>query len=1812
MLHTKLLIRRLAYVPWLLAFGLVLGWAGEAQAQTARTILIDAGGAKVREDVGKTVDIVVTATVTPKDAAKATYVGLTITDNTTLAALNARYTIELGTVIVPKDKDKGTLTIKLTPLENTTAEADLSIVIDSFIGDTPTDTYTHSDNTTITLIDDDGPSTGIELTYGGAKINQDGDPTDVTVTASLDGGVLKENLDFTLLIDPNATNKAVRDRDYKADGVDITIRKGKPSGTATITITPLDVEGGNIELTTTDEIAGTSGVQVYGIIGYTVLATDGTANTNDTTIRDDFDETVDNRDYNRDGDFLDTDVDAVKIGAIVNQRIPLTVTSVPAIVIDPTKKATPDGVTSATVREDAGSVTIDLTVTLKNELSKPAQVSFTIEDPVAGIEAARRDIDYQAEFSSLTIPPGKKEGTATLMLTVIDNDVTNRDRSFVVVADVLGGSKERGTITITDNETPTDKITLEVDETKVEAGTTKEIAVTGTINGKRFEDDVTVTLVLAAKGAKPDPPGDIEATAQRDIDFDAVLRSLTIPAGQISGETSITISALKGGDKKVVVTQLESPLKNEDGQAVNAVAVAITLTDAPAGDTSTDPGALAFEESEIDLGATVFSYTVGKAIDPLELPDVMGGTEDDKTYSISALPAGLSFDAATQTISGTPTAMTEKTSVAYTVIDTDGAAVAQIIKIEVDAAPRPTVEIKSVSVTTSSVRESGASTEISVKATLAAPAPISETIEFTLGPPSDGSRAATRDVDYNASIRGKFTVEEKATEASTTLMLSPINNDAEDGDRSIGVYATAGESSASANVTIADDETASTSISLSADPHTVPEGAGATEVEIIATLNGKVLDDDEKVIISIANDSEATRDVDYRMTFSPELTIEKGAISGSITAEITPIADGVEEGSESVTLNGKADGNLTVDSGNIEITDAAAVMVDPLAFAEGTMIDTIEATSGTAITAVELPAASGGTGDISYSVSGLPAGLEFDAGTRMISGTPTEEGTSEVTYMAMAGEETVSLTFSITVNPPLTLDLSGLFGAAPAGKANPAHDPDAEETPQQLAVTGVVGQSYTLELPAGGTYQVTGLPAGLSLDGSTISGTPTEAGESVVIIEVVDSEGTVTQQITGLLVVEPAPVLPVQDAIVGQPFSLTLPGTGGTGTLTYQASGLPAGLSLDGSTISGTPTEVGESIVTVTLTDAVGSSPIAATFIISVAMPPLAAPASLTAQDYKGADGSGDNGGFVLLSWPLSEHHEDITGYRIFREIPALDGEYVPWAMVDPVPGVERGVAIVATLDNVKTFWGIAAERGRQYTPPTISGKAVFVQGENMNQSYELMAQTLLESREAAQAGNGPVFATLLPQALAFAQGAVPKLKGVEGVLQQSEMTITEERVGATDDIAPLAVPSLLVVDRPNDEGNHIHLTWTLSPSDQLLHDVLAGAIGPADVQPVVGVHGYGIYRRAAGEDELVRVGEVEAGQMSFVDETALHGVRYTYQVRAYDLDNVTPSDAEETAIAVRNNVLDSDGNPLLGLFGGDNSVGFDDFFLLVDHFGLTKANLEFDAAFDLDSDEDIDVDDFLAFADFFGRSTGAAGKRVPMLAGLNADARLYLDARTALPSVGEEFVLDVRMADFAAVKGYGLQVQYEADKLEFVEVRTDQPLGGGEFAVPQVLSDQGGILALAAQGDVVSEGEVELSLVFRTKTEIENTVVELTDSQTYDSAFGVNQLALPAPVQLQTRPEVFALANNYPNPFNPATTIKYALPQAADVVLTVYNVLGQPVRTLVAENQTAGRYVVEWDATNDSGHRLSSGMYFYRLQAGEDFRDIKKMLLLK
>ena len=94
-------------------------------------------------------------------------------------------------------------------------------------------------------------------------------------------------------------------------------------------------------------------------------------------------------------------------------------------------------------------------------------------------------------------------------------------------------------------------------------------------------------------------------------------------------------------------------------------------------------------------------------------------------------------------------------------------------------------------------------------------------------------------------------------------------------------------------------------------------------------------------------------------------------------------------------------------------------------------------------------------------------------------------------------------------------------------------------------------------------------------------------------------------------------------------------------------------------------------------------------------------------------------------------------------------------------------------------------------------------------------------------------------------------------------------------------------------------------------------------------------------------------------------------------------------------------------------------------------------------------------------------------------------------------------------------------------------------------------------------------------------------------------------------QPDLFTLNQNVPNPFNPMTTIEYAIPSRSHVNIEIFNILGQSVRTLMDETKSAGQYRINWDGTDRSGNSLPTGVYLYRFQAGKNIQT-KKMLLLK
>ncbi len=93
--------------------------------------------------------------------------------------------------------------------------------------------------------------------------------------------------------------------------------------------------------------------------------------------------------------------------------------------------------------------------------------------------------------------------------------------------------------------------------------------------------------------------------------------------------------------------------------------------------------------------------------------------------------------------------------------------------------------------------------------------------------------------------------------------------------------------------------------------------------------------------------------------------------------------------------------------------------------------------------------------------------------------------------------------------------------------------------------------------------------------------------------------------------------------------------------------------------------------------------------------------------------------------------------------------------------------------------------------------------------------------------------------------------------------------------------------------------------------------------------------------------------------------------------------------------------------------------------------------------------------------------------------------------------------------------------------------------------------------------------------------------------------------------PDRFSLSQNYPNPFNPETVIRYSLPEDCPVELVIYNLLGQKVKVLVDEYQSAGYKAVHWNGRDERGKQTASGLYFYTIDTPK-FTQTKKMVLLR
>ena len=110
---------------------------------------------------------------------------------------------------------------------------------------------------------------------------------------------------------------------------------------------------------------------------------------------------------------------------------------------------------------------------------------------------------------------------------------------------------------------------------------------------------------------------------------------------------------------------------------------------------------------------------------------------------------------------------------------------------------------------------------------------------------------------------------------------------------------------------------------------------------------------------------------------------------------------------------------------------------------------------------------------------------------------------------------------------------------------------------------------------------------------------------------------------------------------------------------------------------------------------------------------------------------------------------------------------------------------------------------------------------------------------------------------------------------------------------------------------------------------------------------------------------------------------------------------------------------------------------------------------------------------------------------------------------------------------------------------------------------------------------------------------------------FNISINASSLSVEELLTPKEFKLYFNFPNPFNPSTTILYALPEKSHVSLQIYDILGKRIKLLVSESQNMGHHSKIWDGTNEQGEIVSGGVYIYVLNAGS-YYDTKKMIYMK
>ncbi len=292
-----------------------------------------------------------------------------------------------------------------------------------------------------------------------------------------------------------------------------------------------------------------------------------------------------------------------------------------------------------------------------------------------------------------------------------------------------------------------------------------------------------------------------------------------------------------------------------------------------------------------------------------------------------------------------------------------------------------------------------------------------------------------------------------------------------------------------------------------------------------------------------------------------------------------------------------------------------------------------------------------------------------------------------------------------------------------------------------------------------------------------------------------------------------------------------------------------------------------------------------------------------------------------------------------------------------------------------------------------------------------------------------------------------------------------------------------------------------------------------------------------------------------------------------------------------------------------DNQIGSDDQNALNTAFGTVPGDDNWNVYADIDGDSTVDIDDIDLFTtNYAGTDVNGEGLLYKKVSynGSNENGVVKL---TKVSETNTEVVYSLKVENVANIHSYVANLNINDNDWEINEYNDvlSTRFGSNQF-VKKVKGNYSFVSSIYGRNALSANTAELLTLSLRPKvdnptdpTVVNMKVVDIKKSNT--QLKNAEELAIPTE---------FSLDQNYPNPFNPTTNINYVLPEAGNIKLVVYDLLGNKVRTLVSNEMKPGHYRAVWNATNEMGLKVSSGVYFYRLMSNNKVIDTRKMVLMK